>query len=792
MTAFAMIFTLALGWLATPGFLWWGLGLASIPIIIHILNRRRYRIVLWAAMEYLLQALRKNRRRIKFEQLLLLATRCALLALLGLALARPQGCSKSSVAALAGQRSALHIFIIDNSYPMGYQSTRADASTHLEQAKLLAKQQMAKLTGGSESVAVILASRQPRTPPVPGKSDQPTRPDPVILHPSYRLDVGSAAVESIQQSYDGGDLAGALQSALRLVRDEDKQPETFVYILTSFANSTWAKDAEIIRQTGKELANVLGPNHIRIHNLGVPGGQWNYAVLDVRPEGAIARAKLDTDFLAEVRGYGGGDGTRLSWMWDREILRSGGGGFIRPGPDSPPQRQRKADLSSGGIHVIAASVNDESDHLPADNVHYRVVEIASELKVLIVEGSREGGAASLDLALAPKKEKSATGTVRSDSYLAPESIGELDFGNYNRRLGEYRVLILSGVGTLSDSQLDEVKTFVQQGGTLMTFMGEATGQEFCNKLSERKLLPGKVVSRRTASSATGYTLDFRPNSSVHPLLQIFKGEEQTGLNTASIEKYCQLDVDPQSQADVVLRYLDGEKETNDPAILVHALGAGRIVSVTTTDTSEWNTLPLKPCYVELIHELLAGTIDIGDRWMNVSVGDCLQVPVAMDLTDLPRLTDSNDENPQAMKAINTPDGKVLYRSEPIARPGLYKLSYQSRTGPDVRYVAVNVPSDQGDVSLLPPAAIKKAMGDIDLEMLGDAAPIAGLSRRDRSDLGWFMMVLVLVLAGAECFMAMHFGHYRRKAPIEAPVEVASAAASAQSSASATQVAAGEP
>src|SRR5690242_1172044 len=88
----------------SPWFAVAGAALASIPIIIHILNRRRFKVVRWAAMEYLLQAMRKNRRRLKFEQWLLLAMRCMLIFLMGLALARPLGCDNSTIAALGGQR----------------------------------------------------------------------------------------------------------------------------------------------------------------------------------------------------------------------------------------------------------------------------------------------------------------------------------------------------------------------------------------------------------------------------------------------------------------------------------------------------------------------------------------------------------------------------------------------------------------------------------------------------------------------------------------------------------------
>ena len=72
-----------------PWFAWAGLGLASIPIIIPLINRRRLRRLEWAAMEFLLLAMKKNRRRLRLEHLILLLCRIALMALIGLFLARP-------------------------------------------------------------------------------------------------------------------------------------------------------------------------------------------------------------------------------------------------------------------------------------------------------------------------------------------------------------------------------------------------------------------------------------------------------------------------------------------------------------------------------------------------------------------------------------------------------------------------------------------------------------------------------------------------------------------------------
>jgi len=60
-----------------------------LPILIHLLLRRRRLPVEWAAMELLREALRRIERRRRVERLLLLAVRCALIAAAGLAIAAP-------------------------------------------------------------------------------------------------------------------------------------------------------------------------------------------------------------------------------------------------------------------------------------------------------------------------------------------------------------------------------------------------------------------------------------------------------------------------------------------------------------------------------------------------------------------------------------------------------------------------------------------------------------------------------------------------------------------------------
>src|SRR3954454_13939451 len=102
------------------GGLLFGLLLASVPIIIHILNRRRFLTVDWPPMKYLKLTLKKNRKRIRFEQLLLLALRTLLVILLIFAVARPILSQSTLANFLPGKARTSHVIVIDDSLSMGY------------------------------------------------------------------------------------------------------------------------------------------------------------------------------------------------------------------------------------------------------------------------------------------------------------------------------------------------------------------------------------------------------------------------------------------------------------------------------------------------------------------------------------------------------------------------------------------------------------------------------------------------------------------------------------------------
>src|SRR5205823_5747146 len=135
------------------------LALASVPIIIHLLNRRRFQLVEWAPMKYLKLTIKTNRRRLRIEQLILLAIRTLIVILIIFAVARPVLSPTGLGGWLAGRGRTSRVIVIDDSLSMGY---RDQGRSAFESAKDAATQ-IVKATGAQDAVTLIATSNL-RTP----------------------------------------------------------------------------------------------------------------------------------------------------------------------------------------------------------------------------------------------------------------------------------------------------------------------------------------------------------------------------------------------------------------------------------------------------------------------------------------------------------------------------------------------------------------------------------------------------------------------------------------------------
>lgn len=121
-----------------------GAVLAAGPLIIHLLNRRRYRVLEWAAMDFLRQALERNRRILQIRDLVLLVLRTLAVLLFGLAMARPYFAARLEQ---FDHGQPLHaVLVIDNSLSMAYESLEGSL---LDKAKDRAREFIERLPPGS-------------------------------------------------------------------------------------------------------------------------------------------------------------------------------------------------------------------------------------------------------------------------------------------------------------------------------------------------------------------------------------------------------------------------------------------------------------------------------------------------------------------------------------------------------------------------------------------------------------------------------------------------------------------
>ena len=132
----------------------WGTALAAVPLVIHILNRRRHKPLAWGAMRFVIAAHKRTRRRVQLENWILLFLRMAAVAMLALAIARPFIGKESPLAPLTEKRRDL-VLILDNSASTGYRDVRSVHEAMLERARAL----LAELDGTrGDRVRLLLAA----------------------------------------------------------------------------------------------------------------------------------------------------------------------------------------------------------------------------------------------------------------------------------------------------------------------------------------------------------------------------------------------------------------------------------------------------------------------------------------------------------------------------------------------------------------------------------------------------------------------------------------------------------
>jgi hypothetical protein len=138
-------------------FIFWGLPLLLVPVIIHLLNRLRHRPHPWAAMRFLLSATRSSISNTKLRQMLILLCRVLIVAMLLLFLGRPLAGGWLGWALSPAPDSIL--ILLDRSASM---ETKAGGATKREQALELLAQSAKQYEEASHLTLIDSASLLPQ------------------------------------------------------------------------------------------------------------------------------------------------------------------------------------------------------------------------------------------------------------------------------------------------------------------------------------------------------------------------------------------------------------------------------------------------------------------------------------------------------------------------------------------------------------------------------------------------------------------------------------------------------
>lgn len=746
LNADAMPQLLALGF-GAPWMLW-GMAAGTIPVVIHLLNKRKYRQTQWAAMRFLLAALRKNKRRIELEQWILLAIRTLLVLLLILAMSRPV-LESLAPALFAGQRSH-RVLVLDGSMSM---TRKLTDQTRFERAKSLARQIVKEARRG-DVLSLILMADPPKV---------------IVGEPSPNLEQVGREIDLIQATQGGTDLTATFAS-LRRVLESSPLPNKEVLFLTDLQRATWARPGSDNSAALKLEVDKLNAAKIRpvLIDLGA-SSEPNTAVINLSITSPVVTMGVPVNLRAQVRNF-----TTQSKPSARVRLYVDGQLGPEQSVDLPVGEPVTINFThifrDAGDHVFEAVIDD--DPLGADDRRRLVVPVKEKLRILLVDGDLkpEPFAAETDYlaqALSPAESLQAADPATpnsatdapSDTGLPPIALEVIPESRLNSvEVGLYDVIMMANVSQPSIPEAAALDKYVRQGGGLVIFTGDRVSPEGWNSrlaVAERDLLPAMIgQSIGDAVKKTGAFL-IDPLGYRHPLVTAYEGANPSvlsGLTQVATLQYHKLIRPPESTARVALAF-----DSGDPAVIEVSKGRGRVVMIATSADSQWTTWPLHPSYPVVMGEmaLLAASGRTGEK--NSLVGEPIEqaYPASAGTATVALRTPDKGTRELALKV----DSESSYlRIDPPDVSGLY----EAEIGPPLsrrEKFAVNVPVVESDPARVEASALKESVPGFDPVVIKSAEELTKAAEdvARRGEIHRPLLIAVLALILLETLMAWWIG-----------------------------------
>jgi len=533
--------------LLNPYFLFGSLALA-IPVLIHLVRREKSEIVLFSSLMFLLKVPKQAIRQQKIKNLLLMALRLLLLALLVTAFARPYLTQNTNAAAGTSNNRGI-VLLLDNSYSMRY-------GTNFDRLKTEARRRIDAMTGGDKMA--MIAFNESAT---------------MLGQPSSDKGTLKAAVDTLEPSYAGTRYYEAFTLADRVFSQMASAQRQLV-IVSDFQRNGWnrsSRESVIGSDVKTEYVNlaVENPTNIGIDSVSIEPAVSFARTYTGRVTARIHNHRKDQPVTVPIS---------VS-INEKETARK----TIMVAPNGTTLAEFTGfDLpigfSKGRVRIEA------DDPLKLDNDFLFALDRREKLSVLVVDAGRARQSFFLRQAYTSSPDLPYAVTVTPLQSVTSEELGKHD------------VVVLNDVPRLSDNLRNRLDELRKTGQGQLVILGENADTGWWNSYAK---LPVKTTQKIFVAKDRG-----RPSVAMttydhnHSIFKPFETSTKLALNSAQFFAYVGMEAKP--GAAVLAKFEDGS-----PVIIESPKEDHGMLVFNSTVDNKWNDFPLKPSFLPLFHEMVS-------------------------------------------------------------------------------------------------------------------------------------------------------------------------------------------
>ncbi len=765
-----------------PTLLAGGAALIALPVIIHLINRLRYRRVRFAAMEFLLQSQQRNRRRILMEQLLLLLMRMAIVACIVMLIARLI-LDPTQMSMFRGAKSH-HVVLLDDS---GSMRQRWDETSAFADALGVVNQLLSEGARRPDTQTFsLLRLSKPEQPFVSQRDVN----EALVLEMATRLEP-----QVFPCTHQQLDLVNGLRSALDYLLDVKGEVQ-HLHVISDFRERDW-KDQKAIAGILEEFSAAgITVNLVKT----VPKPASNLAITEMSAAVQVAAAgvplrlrlgvtNFGTEAASDVRVSIEDDGVKLPMAAVFELIE----------PGATVYHESDIRLTTASQHRLTAVL--EADVLAQDNARYLAVDVSPTIPVLLIEGNPQGDAATY-IADALAADPASTGI--SVTLDGPD-------GLRRRNLADFRCIYVLDATEIPADAVVALDEYVRSGGGLVWYLGDGIRVPFYqNTLYDdgKGIFPvplGLAVEELPADPSV-VEVDLVPGD--HPLFAILQGQDNPFLSSVQVQKYFPVADDwmmnDQQRGDGVrtLAWL----RNRAPFLVEKTIGKGTVVACLGTADASWNNWARNPSYVVFQLDLLKHvarqdrglplrqvgepiTVSLDPRLYLETVEITAPAPQGVQTTRLqaapeapadkipPENTPGEEpaagETPAATPAATTTatDVRLVAEFRDTDAPGIYQLQLLNQAQEqESRLLAYNAPVAESDLELATTANLRKRIGNAGTVHIQEPGQFQWLQGEEAgSEIRQWLLWLLLALLLGEQALAYRMSYHPQRTTPRAPV-----------------------